>query len=1325
MKGIMETQIKIMSIFNRVFQNMRAYSFLNLSQTRLFGNLKNTSMKLTKTLFRAILPLFVLIFSWAAPISAQDSCSYRLRIFDSFGDGWAGSQVFIRSGNGPEVGYAHDGVAINRADSIRTYFIRVRTGDTLIIRYESAGVDQNEIRYTLFNNADEVIFNDGVPALPTIGVVFRGRARCKNCGVPINFRVNEVRTNNATARWSDARGFRPVYHLQWDTVGFTPGTARNRFFTSDTFAILTNLNELTRYEAYVQAVCSAGDSSSRVGPAQFFTDTATDVAVTRIVSPAFGRCDLNVDTIKFLLGNAGGVPQQLIKFGGSVNGQNLPISFPADGLFTGVLSRDSTTLVAVRTLYDFSAPGRYVIRIWSEVPGDRNRRNDTATLTIMRPRIVGTYPYYQTFEAGDDTWFPYDTVGNTTWELGRPNGAVLKGAFSGNNAWTTWKDSTYKNNDFSYLLSPCFNMTSLTADPRVSFRMAVNSQAASDGTWLEQSVDNGATWTVVGGRALNAGVNWYNDSIAAVSRATWGGTVDSVRVWRYSQNILRGAAGRNNVRLRFVFRTSAATVNDGVAIDDIMIAPTATQDLAIQNTLSVSSSICGSDVQNRVTVRFSNVGTLLQQSYTLNYQVGTQAVVTETPNLSISPNQSLNYTFTTPFATTTAGNYSVRAWIASATDAVRTNDTVSTNIRVTLERPLLITAFPYTQGFETGSGTWSPTDTLGGTSTWGRVTPTNQVINGAANGQFAFKVGSEGLYNNNERSYLYSPCFNFSSFTTDPRINFSLNIHSESGYDGAWLEGSEDGGVSWRRIGGRGTGINWYNDTLRSGVPTTNRYGWTGTTTVGWRTAQHVLTGYAGKTNCRFRFVFTADGSINTTSGLPYGGFAIDNVLIGSQVTTDLANPVNSRLTTAICGSPTDSVGIIITNLGSTAQSAFVASYRFDNQAVVNENVTLTPALAVGASRVYVFNAKFNSTANGAHTIRTWVRQASDTTYINDTATSSFFVPSAIANFASYNFNDGIPPQYWTAVGDVFVGIGSHGNPATNGLLYANLYDTEQEAIIETYRFGPVRNNRDSVSFDYRMVNEASPFAAYNMSNNDTLYFEVATGCNEDWTALASFNRSNHVVSTNYVNRKYGLGAYVGRDVRFRWRVVSDVATFVGFFFDLDNVNFITCPESFGVQASVRNTRSGQSIGSVALRPTVGLAPFTYAWSNGRTTDSIGGLAAGSYLVTITDARGCTQTVTYNVVNTVGFNDPAGLFNKVALMPNPTSGTATLDIEFAHPVDARIQVLNIVGQPLSEIKVQGISQQRFDLDISDKPAGVYLVRILAENRSYVARLVKQ
>src|SRR5262249_5027597 len=69
----------------------------------------------------------------------------------------------------------------------------------------------------------------------------------------------------------------------------------------------------------------------------------------------------------------------------------------------------------------------------------------------------------------------------------------------------------------------------------------------------------------------------------------------------------------------------------------------------------------------------------------------------------------------------------------------------------------------------------------------------------------------------------------------------------------------------------------------------------------------------------------------------------------------------------------------------------------------------------------------------------------------------------------------------------------------------------------------------------------------------------------------------------------------------------------------------ITAPGAPGLSETHANVSChGGANGTVDLSVTGGTAPFTYAWSNGATTQDLSGLAAGTYNVTVTDAANCT-----------------------------------------------------------------------------------------------------
>ncbi|MFN5637427.1 MAG: SprB repeat-containing protein, partial [Flavobacteriales bacterium] len=105
---------------------------------------------------------------------------------------------------------------------------------------------------------------------------------------------------------------------------------------------------------------------------------------------------------------------------------------------------------------------------------------------------------------------------------------------------------------------------------------------------------------------------------------------------------------------------------------------------------------------------------------------------------------------------------------------------------------------------------------------------------------------------------------------------------------------------------------------------------------------------------------------------------------------------------------------------------------------------------------------------------------------------------------------------------------------------------------------------------------------------------------------------------------------------------------------------FITQPAN-GLSLAFANTNVtcfGLNNGSINLTPSFGTPPYAYAWSNGATTQDLNNLFAGTYSVLVTDANGCTASVTAQITQPANGLSSTLQFTSVGCH-NGASGTAT------------------------------------------------------------------
>lgn len=127
-----------------------------------------------------------------------------------------------------------------------------------------------------------------------------------------------------------------------------------------------------------------------------------------------------------------------------------------------------------------------------------------------------------------------------------------------------------------------------------------------------------------------------------------------------------------------------------------------------------------------------------------------------------------------------------------------------------------------------------------------------------------------------------------------------------------------------------------------------------------------------------------------------------------------------------------------------------------------------------------------------------------------------------------------------------------------------------------------------------------------------------------------------------------------------------------------------------------------------------------FTWNTGDQTQSITIISGGTYTVNVVNSNGCSASDVIQIIS-----DPCASLNeeissKITLKPNPTQETARLTISGLSV--NRIGIFNAEGQLIHELNMQ---DDEVLIDVSSYSRGVYFIKSVCEEGTFVKKLVKQ
>ena len=140
---------------------------------------------------------------------------------------------------------------------------------------------------------------------------------------------------------------------------------------------------------------------------------------------------------------------------------------------------------------------------------------------------------------------------------------------------------------------------------------------------------------------------------------------------------------------------------------------------------------------------------------------------------------------------------------------------------------------------------------------------------------------------------------------------------------------------------------------------------------------------------------------------------------------------------------------------------------------------------------------------------------------------------------------------------------------------------------------------------------------------------------------------------------------------------------------------------------------SGACTGTAWVIASGGVAPYTYAWSDGSTSYYIHYTCPSKLCCTVEDANGCTKEVCIHVISVLGVDNLNSDAGQITVYPNPNNGEFTIESTLASGGSSTVEVYNVLGEKVYTTTLNSNKGQNTTVNISNQPGGIYLYRVIS------------